>query len=103
MQKNINYAKILFEYDTIGPIIAGMIKQDITSDQELWIQFYNFYLLPVTNFLSDDKYDEAISRYTEMVNALKDYYGINENIEEVAKDYDMAQGGHGKIKNLAIL
>lgn len=102
MQKNIAYAKLLFEYDMIGPVIADMIKQDITSDQELWIQFYNFYLLPVVNLLSADKYDEAISRYTEMINALKEYYGINVNIEEISQDYDMAQGGHGKIKILAI-
>lgn len=100
MQKNINYAKLLFEYDVIGPTIAGMINQDTISDQEIWIQFYNFYLLPVANLLSDNKYDEAISRYTEMVSALKEYYGINTNIKEISKEYDMTQGGHGKMKCL---
>ena len=100
MQQNCKYCKILFEYDVIGPKIAGMIKEDKNSDQELWISFYNFYLSQTANFILNQQYDDAVSRYTEMVNSLKEYYGISENIVEIAKSYDMSQGGHGKLKLL---
>jgi len=98
MQKNCKYCKTLFEYDVIGPKIAGMIQNDKDTDQELWISFYNFYLLQTAMLVNENKYEEAISRYTEMVNSLKDYYGIKEEILEVAYDYDMINGGHGKMK-----
>lgn len=100
MQKNCKYCRTLFEYDVIGPKIAGMIKEDNTTDQELWINFYNFYLQQTANLILNQQYDEAVARYTEMVNSLKDYYGINESIVEIAKNYDMSQGGHGKLKLL---
>lgn len=100
MQKNCKYCKTLFEYDVIGPKIAEMIKQDNEKDEELWANFYNFYLLQTASLVTEEKYDEAVSRYTEMVNALKEYYGINEDIVEITKDYDMSQGGHGKLKLL---
>lgn len=100
MQKNCKYCKTLFEYDVIGPKIAKMIKEDTTSDQELWISFYNFYLSSATNFILEGDHNAAVTRYSEMVNALKEYYGIKEDIVEIAKDYDMSQGGHGKMKLL---
>lgn len=100
MQKDCKYCKMLFEYDVIGPKISEMIKNDNTSDQEVWIQFYNFYLSQTANLVNAKKYDEAVTRYTEMVNALKEYYGIKEDVQEVYKYYDMSQGGHGKVKLL---
>jgi len=100
MQQNCKYCKILFEYDVIGPKMAEMIKQDVSTDLELWTQIYNFYLVPTANYVNDQNYDEAVNRYKEMVNALKEYYGIKEEITEIAKGYDIAQGGHGKLKFL---
>lgn len=100
MQKNCKYCGILFEYDVIGPKISEMIRNDKDSNPELWAQFYNFYLSATANFVHEEKYDEAISRYTEMISALKDYYGIQQDIVEIVKDYDMSQGGHGKVKIL---
>ena len=102
MQKNCKYCKLLFEYDVIGPKIAEMIQNDKNTDQELWINFYNFYLLQAASLVKAEKHDEAVSKYTEMVNALKEYYAINEDIVEIAKDYDMSQGGHGKMKILEV-
>lgn len=98
MQQNFKYCKILFEYDVIGPKISEMIKNDTDTDKELWTQIYNFYLSATANFVREEKYDEAVNRYKEMVNSLKDYYGIRENTPEIAKEYDMAQGGHGIVK-----
>lgn len=100
LQKNCKYFKILFEYDVIGPKIAEMIKNDSDTDKELWIQIYNFYLSATANFHRNGKTDEAVQRYEEMVVSLKEYYGIKEEITEIAKGYDASQGGHGKLKLL---
>lgn len=86
MQKNCKYCKTLFEYDVIGPKIAKMIKEDTNSDQEVWIAIYNFYLSRVANFILEGDHNAAVTRYSEMVNALKEYYGIKEDIVEITKD-----------------
>ena len=100
LQKNCKYFPILFEYDVIGPKIAEMIKNDTATDQELWVQIYNFYLSATANFHREGKTDDAVKRYQEMVVALKEYYGIKEQITEIAKGYDASQGGHGIVKLL---
>ncbi len=98
MQKDLRYCKLLFEYDMICPKLAEMIKEDSKDNNELWTVVYNFYLSIIANFILEEKYDKAVERYTEMLNDLKDYYGLN----EMAKNYDMQQGGHGKVKLLEL-
>ncbi len=100
LQKDSKYLPLLMEYDSIGPIIANCIQHEYqeTKETEMWVNFYNFYLSPITNLVMEDKKEEAISRYTEMVNTLKEYYGIID-LQETIPNYDISQGGHGKIKN----
>ena len=103
MQKDIKYLPILLEYDVVGPQIAKAIKETYKKEQdkELWIQFYNFYLSPTSNLVTEGKYEEAVERYKEIVAALKEYFSISDiNIEQVKIDYDMQQGGHGIVKKL---
>jgi hypothetical protein len=101
MQKDSKYFKTLLEYDVVGPVIAKFIKEEYnnTHDDEMWIQFYNFYLSPTANLIKEEKYDEAVLRYKEMVESLKDYYGIEKEVN-IIEDYDMSKGGHGKVKFL---
>lgn len=100
MQKDNKYLPLLLEYDVIGPKIASSIKEEYekTNDKEMWILFYNFYLLPTANFVNEKKTEEAITRYTEMVVALKEYFGLQEmNLDKFIEDYNMTTGGHGKM------
>lgn len=103
MQKNEKYFGLLYEYDTVGPKIAHIISEDKETDQELWVSFYNFYLSNTAKLMNENKPEEAINKYQEMVASLKEYYGINESIKEIPNEYDAKQGGHGKIKTLTPL
>lgn len=101
MQKDSKYASILLEYDTIGPDIAYFIRKEYeeSSDREIWIQFYNFYLQPTANYIADGQFDNAVNRYKEMVTSLKDYFGLKD-YNPIISNYDYTHGGHGKIKLL---
>lgn len=103
MQKDPKYLKLLLEYDVIGPKIADSIRDEYkkTQDKEMWIQFYNFYLAPTSNLIADNKYEDAITRYMEMISSLKEYFCFeNIDLEQIANNYDMQNGGHGKLKFL---
>lgn len=98
LQRDPKYLKLLLEYDIVGPEIAKNIKEECTknNDKELWIQFYNSYLSSAANYIENNQTDLAIERYTEMVNALKEYYGLA-SLDEMIENYDMTKGGHGKV------
>lgn len=103
MQKNVKYLPLLLEYDVVGPQISSLIKQEYskTKDIELWTQFYNFYLVPTFNLINENKNEEAVSRYIEMVSSLKEYFALESiNLESIANEYDISTGGHGKLKTL---
>lgn len=103
MQKNCRYFKLLLEYDVIGPKISQLIKEeyDKTQDKEIWIQFYNFYLVPTSNYVNENKNEDAITRYMEMISSLKEYFSLEDiDLNKIAEDYDMTNGGHGKLKFL---
>lgn len=99
MQKDSKYSDLLLEYDTLGPDIAYFIKKEYeeNNDREIWTQFYNFYLQPTANYVSDGKFDAAVNRYKEMVTALKEYFNLDEYNPDVI-NYDYTNGGHGRVK-----
>lgn len=101
MQKDEKYKDMLFEYDTVGPEIARNLYDEFTNnqDKELVINMFNFYIQPTALLIKENKYDEAVERYSEMTNALKDYYGLTTK-EKMPSDYDYKNGGHGKVKKL---
>lgn len=103
MQKDIAYKKVLYEYDTIGPKIACNLDKDFrnSEDKDLVFELYNFYIQPTARLVDEKKYDEAVARYSEMTNALKEYYGIDEDIN-VDENYDYENGGHG-VKKLKLV
>lgn len=101
LQKDSKYSELLMEYDSIGPTIAYCIQKEYqeTKEKKMWIQFYNFYLSPTANLIREKNYEEAISRYKEMVHSLREYYGLTD-LKEKIPNYDISQGGHGKLKYL---
>ena len=101
LQKDPKYLKLLMEYDVVGPTLAYFIEDEYkkTQDKEMWTLFYNFYLSQTANLISENKYDEAIDRYKEMVDSLKDYFGTRD-LTVTIENYDMSKGGHGKVKLL---
>lgn len=101
MQKDEKYAKILYEYDVVGPYIASALKNEYsnTKGKEKFKTIENLYengILKVVGLIFKEKYDEAVEKYTEMTKWLEEYYGIT-YMDKVDLDYDYKKGGHGKV------
>ena len=103
MQKNNNYAQLLYQYDTVGPKIAGCLeaqfKNNSEEPDEMIVGLFNFYIQPTVWLIENKQYDAAVNRYTELTTSLMEYYGIRE-LPEIDPNYDYTQGGHGKIKTI---
>ena len=99
MQKREEYKKDLYDYDTIGPIIAKILADDFneTKDNTVANTIYKNYLVPTSEQVKDNNYLGAIYTYKNMTNILKETYNIKTN-DEISKDYDQSIGGHGYIK-----
>lgn len=99
MQPNEEYREMLYEYDAVGPQIAGHLYQEYVDshNKEFATQLFNSYIQPTAHLVSIGNYEEAVSRYQKMTKDLEECYGIIPP-EKVAENYDAKQGGHGKVK-----
>lgn len=99
LQKDEKYQSILYEYDVIGPQIAGKIMKDYEEkqDKEFATLLFNFYIQPSAWLYEEEKVDESITRYKEMTDSLAETFGI-EKPTKIPNDYDMTKGGHGEVK-----
>ena len=77
LEKDARYDEILREYDIVGPFLAQMIETDDES-KELCERLLQVYLVKVLDLIKENKNDEALNRYIEMVNLLRTIYGVNE-------------------------
>ena len=93
LQQNIQYQELLYEYDTIGPVIASHLeKEDISIIEKI----FETYIKPVIGLLKEGKGEAAVSKYVEMTCSLEEYYGISDE-QTVPENYDYSHGGHGKV------
>ena len=100
LQKDKKYANILWEYDVIGPMIAKSLKEEKEEvAREICLNLYHKYLTYMITYIETNNYDKAVLKYTEMVNLLKNTYGLNNiDINSLNKnEYDFSKGGHGHI------
>ena len=99
MQKDDKYKKDLFDYDTIGPQIAKILKDDYqeTNDKTVASTLYTNYLVPAANEAKENNFTGAITIYKTMTNLLKNTFKIKTN-DELLREYDQTKGGHGYIK-----
>lgn len=103
MQEDPRCKVLLYEYDLIGPKVAECIRKDYneTKDKEMWIQYFNFYIQRSASLYSEGRTEEAIIRYKEMFDSLKKYYCVDIPYI-IPQDYDVENGGHGKVKTIGI-
>ena len=95
LQTNPKYKNILMEYDVIGPKIAEYIE----TDKELYdINVLEKYIKYCASLVKQNKFDEAVAIYTNMVNMLKEIFNIENEIVNV-EGYDYTVGGHGYVKS----
>ncbi len=99
MQRDTEYGKMLFQYDTVGPIIAKELNEDYEKNGNGFAQeLFNFFITPTCNLIIDGDYDKAVSKYTTLTTALMDIFSIDDDkMNESIKDYDFTTGGHGKV------
>ncbi len=83
LEKDNKYTDILNEYDIIGPAIANFITNDENSTL-ICKEICSTTLLEVLDLIKKENYDEALKKYMQLVNILKEYYQdkLNEYLEE---------------------
>lgn len=87
MRLKPNLLPILYEYDVIGPLLSKYISDDKNKNQ-VASNLLNNYIIPVTNLIKSNNYEQAINKYIEMVNKLKQLYNVDitlniENTNEI--------------------
>lgn len=102
LQKKQDGIKILEEYDTIGPIISHCISKD-EKREEVAKGVFMHSIIPVINDICENKYSEAIKKYSSMTKGLIKRYGLETLTLSVPGvsiyDYnqDRSMMGHGRL------
>ena len=81
LSKDSKYDNVLAEYDIVGPVLAKNLIEDEDSI-ELCKKLSQVYLIRVLDLIKEEKYDDALNLYTEMINLLKVIYNVNLTEEE---------------------
>lgn len=90
LDKNESYRKIMFRYDTIGPMIAYNIEKDYrkTHDKSLAISLLEHYIKPIIALYKEGKEESAIVKFGQMEDVLEECYNFNNsfsNVQEIEK------------------
>ncbi len=73
LEKDARYEDMLREYDVVGPALANFITNDSNS-VELCKKICSVCLLDILYMIKEEKYTEALDKYKELIELLKDYY-----------------------------
>lgn len=76
LEKDSRYDDMLAEYDIVGPKIANLLEKDDYSE-ELCKRLIQVFLVKILDLIKENKNDEALNLYIEMVNMLKTVYEVD--------------------------
>ena len=80
--KDSKYYPLLAEYEVVGPLISQKLYTD-SSREEVSMYYFENYIYDIINMISiEKKYDEAVTKYVEMVNDLKRLYKIEKEVSK---------------------
>ena len=82
VEKDPRYSNVLKDYDIVGPKLANLISSDEDSSL-LCRRLCQTFLTRVFGFIDDNKNEEALDLYIEMVNYLKIMYETKLNSVEI--------------------
>ena len=72
---------MLIEYDVVGPKIADALNCD-SFKLSIAYSLYTSHILPITEDIKNEKYEDAIVKYQDMTNRLKNFYHIDTTIDK---------------------
>lgn len=84
LENDARYNDMLAEYDIVGPKIANLLEKDDYS-KELCRKLIQVYLVNVLDFIREEKNNEALNLYIEMVNLLKTIYEVDLSKENLVR------------------
>lgn len=84
LKSNYEHIGIICDYKEMETKLIALIESDSITSQETWIKFYNCYLIEINDLLLQNRYDEAMIRYSKMLYDLGDYYDF-ENCQSIYK------------------
>lgn len=82
MRYDTNLIPLLVEYDTVGPVIAFNLKNDVFKDIKS-LMILELYIKPICSLIDEKKYSDAILKYQKMTNELIEDYSLE------VKDYNI--------------
>lgn len=96
------YYPLLAEYEVVGPIISENMQRDSHGVEVAEYYFENYIYDIVMNLSTKKDYNDAISKYVEMVTDLKRMYVVNKGItnDDVCLLSDKIQRKEYKSKRL---
>ena len=116
LQKDKRYCGLLYQYDSVGPMIAGKIRESNSeglkydyyrkrsimaeylqsSDKTFVRGIYDSFLVPIVSFIKNGYHDKAVNQYIKMTHFLQECYEIDYD-EKIPSNYDFQRGGHGVV------
>lgn len=96
LKTNPDYLPILFEYDRIGPIISEYLR--IQNNKKFCLELVQNFLIPCTKLIKEEKIEEAVETYKNMVMYLKETFEIPELVINTNVEYNYEDLGKGRIR-----
>ncbi len=98
IKDNPEYLKVILDYEQISPILTEKILREYqaTQDKGTWLRIYQLFLSQIANLIVLEEYSEAITKYNQLTEALKKYFGITNN--ENYKNYIKMHKKTSKVK-----
>lgn len=96
LKLNPDYLPILFEYDRIGPVISKYLRQQ--NNQKFCLELVQNFLIPCTKLIQEEKVEDAVEIYRNMVLFLKETFEIPELVVDASVEYNLENLGKGRIR-----
>lgn len=99
LKTNIDYLPLLFEYDKVGPIICEHIRNE-KNNERFCLGLLQYFLIPCVQAIKEEKTEEAISIYQNMVMYLNDIFDLPSIEIKAPESYDLETLGKGRIRQI---
>jgi len=96
LKLNSKFLPILLEYDQIGPQISEKIKNE-ANNEKFCLGLLKYFLIPTVQKIKEEKFEEAVSYYQNMVIHLKEEFMIYDTTD-LNQNYDLETLGKGRIR-----